>query len=242
MNWLVFENAPSWFWLHALKPTDNSESAGFGLGFWRPYNDSNFAPDHFPDLPYGHWTWNPPNWNGVAGFIRYMPWDSVRVAVAEDEVRLDNRILAYRFNPAAARWLMPEGAGPQGEGEEAAAEAGVVTVGGDGLEGVIAPAPRPGGDAWRPTHEVLRDPQPSIDAASLLGIVVTSRNSDEPFTFTVSLAAVSGTPTFAGFLYGVNATDVPLGNQTAAVNATTGLPYLSITVQPYSIQFWVQQP
>ena len=36
---------------------------------------------------------------GVAGFARYIPWDSVRVNVIEDELRGDNRILAYMFNP-----------------------------------------------------------------------------------------------------------------------------------------------
>ena len=127
MNWFAFAASPTWYWLHALKPTTNEESPGYGLGFWRPYSDTNFS--HFPDVAAGHWTYNPDNWNGecaesmmifsqlngkskysclpsitltitgVAGFARYIPWDSVRVNVIEDELRGDNRILAYMFNP-----------------------------------------------------------------------------------------------------------------------------------------------
>ena len=53
----------------------------------------------------GHWVYNPDNWNGVAGFARYLPWDSVRVEVAEGSGLLpDQRILAYLFDPAAALW------------------------------------------------------------------------------------------------------------------------------------------
>lgn len=63
MNWFAFGNSPTWFWLHALKPTINAESPGYGLGFWRPYADTNFS--HFPDVPAGHWTYNPDNWNGA---------------------------------------------------------------------------------------------------------------------------------------------------------------------------------
>ena len=63
MNWFAFGQSPTWYWLHALKPTSNEESPGYGLGFWRPYADSNFS--HFPDLPAGHWTYNPDNWNGA---------------------------------------------------------------------------------------------------------------------------------------------------------------------------------
>ncbi|MFE2729352.1 hypothetical protein [Kitasatospora sp. NPDC059327] len=101
MNWMTFQNSPTWFWLHALKPTTNSESKGYGLGFWRPPQDTNFNPDHFPDLPVGHWTWNPENWNAVCGFLKYMPWDSVRYGVDEPlgsdgKAYKDHRIMAWR--------------------------------------------------------------------------------------------------------------------------------------------------
>ncbi len=108
MNWLVFENAPSWFWLHALKPSVNAEAAGYGLGIWQPPLD----PNPSIPLPPGTWDYAPLNFNAVAGFLRYMPWDSVRVDVAEDSVRTTQRVLAYLFDPAAARWLRARGAPP----------------------------------------------------------------------------------------------------------------------------------
>lgn len=94
MNWLVFENAPTWFWLHALKPTYNGEASGYGLGFWRPPDDQDLS--RFPEIQPGHWDYNRQNWHSVAGFLKYVPWDSVRLQVDEDVVRPDNRILAWR--------------------------------------------------------------------------------------------------------------------------------------------------
>lgn len=38
MNWFTFVNSPTWFWIHALKPTGNSEAAGYAPGFWKPVN------------------------------------------------------------------------------------------------------------------------------------------------------------------------------------------------------------
>jgi hypothetical protein len=104
MNWFVFENSPTWYWLHALKPTTNSESVGYGLGYWRPWTDTDFNVTHFPNVEYGHWIYNDANWNSVAGFVRYMPWDSVRIDVIESVVAPDARILAYLFEPSKAQW------------------------------------------------------------------------------------------------------------------------------------------
>lgn len=98
MNWMTFHDSPTWIWLHALKPTYNSEALGYSLGFWRPWDDDDFT--HFPELQKGHWTWNPMNWNGLAGFLRHMPWDSVRVEVDEPSVNGDQRIMA---------WVAPDG-------------------------------------------------------------------------------------------------------------------------------------
>jgi O-glycosyl hydrolase len=106
MNWLAFEDAPSWFWLHALKPAVNAEAAGYGLGVWQPPLDPNPAVPLAP----GTWDYAPLNFNAIAGFLRYMPWDSVRVDVAEDAVRGEQRVLAFLFDPAAARWLGGGGA------------------------------------------------------------------------------------------------------------------------------------
>ncbi len=94
MNWFVFENSPTWYWLHALKPTYNLEASGYALGFWRPEDDNDFSK--FDTIKKGHWEYNKKNWHSLAGFLKYMPWDSVRYQVDEDETRLDNRILAWK--------------------------------------------------------------------------------------------------------------------------------------------------
>jgi O-glycosyl hydrolase len=95
MNWLTFANSPTWFWLHALKPTYNAEASGFSLGFWRPEDDNDFTK--FTNIKKGHWDYNQPNFNALAGFLKHMPWNSVRYHVAEDLVRGDNRIMAYKI-------------------------------------------------------------------------------------------------------------------------------------------------
>ncbi|MEK2492005.1 hypothetical protein WN990_20855 [Kitasatospora purpeofusca] len=99
MNWMTFQNSPTWFWLHALKPTTNSESKGYSLGFWRPPHDTDFS--RYPNIKAGHWDFNPENWNAVAGFVRYLPWDSVRHHVEEPvhddgSAYTDHRIMAWR--------------------------------------------------------------------------------------------------------------------------------------------------
>lgn len=94
MNWMTFQNSPTWYWLHALKPIANAEAPGYSLGYWRPPHDKDFS--RFPDLKPGHWTWNPQNWNGVAGFVTYMPWDSVRYHVEESTTHRDQRIMAWK--------------------------------------------------------------------------------------------------------------------------------------------------
>lgn len=94
MNWMVFEDSPVWYWIHALKPVTNMEATGYALGFWRPQGElkDNLAPAIQP----GHWDYNPHNYNAVAGFLKYLPWDSTRLAVEESEVRKDQRILVWR--------------------------------------------------------------------------------------------------------------------------------------------------
>ena len=93
MNWIVFENSPTWFWLHALKPVTNMEASTYALGFWRPYGRLKY--NLRPNLKAGHWEFNPQNWNAVAGFLKYLPWDSTRLQVDEDTVRYDQRILVW---------------------------------------------------------------------------------------------------------------------------------------------------
>ncbi|CAN5759940.1 hypothetical protein BH10ACI4_BH10ACI4_10830 [soil metagenome] len=94
MNWMVFENSPTWFWLHALKPVTNLEAAGYSLGYWRPAGP--LQQNLRPNLQPGHWEFNPQNWNAIAGFLKYLPWDSTRLTVEESKVEYDQRILAWR--------------------------------------------------------------------------------------------------------------------------------------------------
>ncbi len=94
MNWMVFENSPTWFWLHALKPVTNMEAGDYALGFWRPYGE--LKQNLRPNLEAGHWEFNPQNWNAIAGFVKYLPWDSTRLQVDEDVVRHDQRILVWK--------------------------------------------------------------------------------------------------------------------------------------------------
>lgn len=98
MNWMTFQNSPTWYWLHALKPTCNSEASGYSLGFWQPA-DPTICPGASTLQP-GHWEYNTLNYHSVAGFLKYMPWNSVRYQVDEATVRNDNRIMA---------WKMPSG-------------------------------------------------------------------------------------------------------------------------------------
>ncbi|OPH50423.1 hypothetical protein BC351_07105 [Paenibacillus ferrarius] len=98
MNWMTFENSPTWFWLHALKPTYNAESEGYGLGLWRPADDTDFSK--YSQIQPGHFDYIKTNWHAVAGFVKYMPWNSVRYQVDESTVQLNNRIMA---------WKTPEG-------------------------------------------------------------------------------------------------------------------------------------
>ena len=94
MNWMVFENSPVWYWIHALKPVTNLEATGYALGFWRPAGE--LKQNLRPNLQPGHWEFNPHNWNAVAGFLKYLPWDSTRLTVEESSVQRDQRILVWR--------------------------------------------------------------------------------------------------------------------------------------------------
>ena len=210
MNWLAFGNAPTWFWLHALKPTVNIEAPGYGLGYWRPFNDTNFT--RFPDLLPGHWTYNSDNANAVMGFAKYMPWDSVRVSVAEDALRSGARVLAYLFDPRAAQWkgmaqrrhharvFDRPGAARDASARAAASHLAVVLTNSDAGANFTA-------------------------GVVLMGLPAA--------------AAGGAAPVFEGHGYGPSAMDEALGNLTAAADAY-GHWQLNVTLPPLSIQFWVQ--
>ena len=97
MNWFQLGQAPTWFWIHALKPIGNVEASGYSLGFWRPIDDQTpgDAPN-FPGLKPGHWTWNKYNWHAVGSFVKHLPWDSRAVAVTEQNADPDLRVLAFK--------------------------------------------------------------------------------------------------------------------------------------------------
>jgi O-glycosyl hydrolase len=94
MNWMTFENSPTWFWLHALKPTYNREAEGYALGLWRPYDDDDFTK--YSQIDKGHFDYVKTNWHAVAGFLKYLPWNSVRYHVDESVIRPNQRIMAWR--------------------------------------------------------------------------------------------------------------------------------------------------
>ncbi|WP_141243887.1 hypothetical protein [Sphingomonas lenta] len=94
MNWFTFVNSPTWYWLHALKPTYNTEAQGYALGYWRPADDNDFSK--FGNIQKGHFDYELRNWRAIVGFLEWMPWNSVRYQVDEPTVRRDQRILAFR--------------------------------------------------------------------------------------------------------------------------------------------------
>lgn len=94
MNWFTFENAPTWFWLHALKPLNDGNLHGFALGAYRPNGYDNKR--NLSNLKEGHFQYQWSNWYAMAGFLKYLPWNSVRQIVKEDKLRYDHRILAWK--------------------------------------------------------------------------------------------------------------------------------------------------
>ena len=97
MNWFQVGEAPTWFWIHALKPVGHAEASGYALGFWRPPGDTNTTASlRYPGLKPGGWTWNPYNWNAVGSFVRHMPWDCRAVAIQEGLVENDLRAFAFK--------------------------------------------------------------------------------------------------------------------------------------------------
>lgn len=97
MNWFQVGEAPTWFWIHALKPIGNSEASGYSLGFWRPALATDPKDDaKYKGLQPGHWRFNPYNWNAVGSFVKHMPWDCRAVAVTEANRDPDLRILSFK--------------------------------------------------------------------------------------------------------------------------------------------------
>lgn len=94
LNTLVFKDAPTGvMMLHAIKPTTNLESLGYGWTWWRPSGSP--ALPTLPDLEPNHFDYNYWNWNSVSPFIKTVPWNSRRRNVMEDTQREYQRVVAF---------------------------------------------------------------------------------------------------------------------------------------------------
>jgi hypothetical protein len=207
MNWFVFENAPSWFWLHALKPLTNSESAGYGLGYWNPVIDPVVPSNVLP----GHFEFNADNFNAIAGFLNHMPWDSVRLDVVEDVVRSDQRVLAYLFDPARARWRYADGRAP--------------------------PLPR-GASSRETLRDGARARAAATHRAVVVSNRWFEHAFDARVAFAGARGGAA--PAFDGYAYGPAFTNVSLGRRTADADAVTGEWGFNVTVDALTLQFWVE--
>lgn len=159
---------------------------------------------------------------GVAGFARYIPWDSVRVAVTEDELRPDNRILAYLFNPAVRLHITPRTAYLFFM-FVAHDQAAIWLHGISGRQQYAGP---------KSTRDAA-----ARAAATHLGVALSNR-SPEPFNFTVVLEGIPANapaPVFDGHEYGPNVTDVSLGSVSATLDSY-GHWALKLSLSPLVIQ------
>jgi hypothetical protein len=94
LNTLTFKNSPTGvMMLHAIKPTTNLESLGYGWTWWRSTGTPPVPA--FPNLAPNHFTPNYWTWSSVAPFVKTVPWNSVRLGVLEDDVRMLQRVVAY---------------------------------------------------------------------------------------------------------------------------------------------------
>ena len=94
LNTLTFKNAPTGvIMLHAVKPTTNLESLGYGWAWWRSTGTN--ASKAFPELKEQHFVYNYWNWNSVAPFTKTLPWNSLRRNVMEDTQRVYQRVVAF---------------------------------------------------------------------------------------------------------------------------------------------------
>ena len=94
LNTLTFKDSPTGsIILHAIKPTTNLESLGYGWTWWR--STGSPAPEQFPSLQPQHFVYNYWNWNSVAPFVKTVPWNSRRLNVMEDAQRVHQRVVAF---------------------------------------------------------------------------------------------------------------------------------------------------
>jgi hypothetical protein len=88
--------------IHAGKPTyDGGDSLGYAMTFWKsPYNTANMTgQSRYDSLATGYWDVWPTNWNAIAGFLKYMPWDCQRWVISS--------YAAMPTGTAAMAWTEP---------------------------------------------------------------------------------------------------------------------------------------
>eukprot|EP00040_Diaphanoeca_grandis_P043001 m.266634 g.266634 ORF g.266634 m.266634 type:complete len:630 (-) comp68502_c0_seq1:63-1952(-) len=94
LNMLTFRKSPTGvIFIHAMKPTTNLESLGYGWTWWR--STGSPASTSFPNLKPNTFTYNYWNWPTVAPLIKTVPWNSIRLNVMEDIQRPRQRVVAF---------------------------------------------------------------------------------------------------------------------------------------------------
>lgn len=89
----LYYASPTWYWLHALQPTNSNFGETRALGVWRPETDEDSEYGH---LDVGHWEFVGTNWHPIAGFVKLMPHDAVRYSVLGDRPSdSDHKVMAF---------------------------------------------------------------------------------------------------------------------------------------------------
>ncbi|WP_053207322.1 fibronectin type III domain-containing protein [Jiangella muralis] len=91
----LYYGSPTWYWLHALQPTNSNFGETRALGVWRPETDDSVGGE-YGHLEVGHWDYVGINWHPIAGFVKLMPHDAVRYSVLGDVAAdPDHKVMAF---------------------------------------------------------------------------------------------------------------------------------------------------
>jgi hypothetical protein len=85
--------------IHAAKPTyDGDDNLGYVLANWRSTlnGTNNTGYSGFNSLSVGHWDYYPTNWNAVAGFLKYIPWNAKVMFVEKWEVGVGQAVVCFK--------------------------------------------------------------------------------------------------------------------------------------------------
>ena len=91
----------------------------------------------------------------------------------------------------------------------------------------------------RSSRATLRSDGEARAAAKALGVVLTNRWFEHPFSARVALSAATGPQTFHGHAFGPSQKDVPLG-AVVSERGGDGVWGFNATLDPLQIQFWVE--